>query len=392
MAWRWKADFFPWTSVAQVAATLDWDADVSNKPTIGTSTFDPSTQTVTTDTASREASRATGFATPTNVTDARDAVIAQGDAEWKTATGFAEAGDEMTLTEAYDAAKTAAPASTALDKTVWTDEKAGFLDAKVSEAGGGTSAEAMYTYFIADNRADVFKANVAGLATTANQNIIIAHLTDIKGAGWTDQNLVQIAADAATAAGATGGQGARTITITVTDGTDPLEGARIRMKKGAEDYVVTTNASGQVEVGRDDGTWNVAITLPNYTFEPTTLVVSATTEDVEYEMELVAISPPDSPLNCNCGWVCLDSSDNPVAGVVIRARPDTDSAGTGYAWSGQTRAATSVVGTGLALISLPQGSKWWIRRDSGAEELFTVPATSTTTTVVSVRGGKRDAY
>lgn len=36
------------------------------------------------------------------------------------------------LTSAYDAAKTAAPASSALDKTTWTDAKAGYLDVAVS--------------------------------------------------------------------------------------------------------------------------------------------------------------------------------------------------------------------------------------------------------------------
>lgn len=104
------------------------------------------------------------------------------------------------------------------------------------------------------------------------------------------------------------------------------------------------------------------------------------------------IVPPTNPTDCACAWKCLDDNDDPVAGVVIRARPDVDADGTGYAWSGKTRSATSVAGTGLATINLPQASKWWIRRDSGEEELFTVPSESTSTAVVSVRGGKRDTY
>ena len=43
---------------------------------------------------------ATGFATPTNVTDARDAIITQGDAAWATATGFAT---PTNVTDARDA-------------------------------------------------------------------------------------------------------------------------------------------------------------------------------------------------------------------------------------------------------------------------------------------------
>jgi hypothetical protein len=42
------------------------------------------TTPVTTDTASRDASKATGFATPTNVTDARDAILTQGNSAWIT--------------------------------------------------------------------------------------------------------------------------------------------------------------------------------------------------------------------------------------------------------------------------------------------------------------------
>jgi len=38
MTWRWKADFFPWTAVAKVPATVDWAEDVSNKPDIASPT------------------------------------------------------------------------------------------------------------------------------------------------------------------------------------------------------------------------------------------------------------------------------------------------------------------------------------------------------------------
>jgi len=53
----------------------------------GLSTFDPATQTVTTDGESREASKATGFATPTDVADAQAAIITQGDLAWSTYDG-----------------------------------------------------------------------------------------------------------------------------------------------------------------------------------------------------------------------------------------------------------------------------------------------------------------
>lgn len=48
-----------------------------------------SSDTVTTDAASREASKATGFATPTHVSDAASALESHGDTNWSTASGFA---------------------------------------------------------------------------------------------------------------------------------------------------------------------------------------------------------------------------------------------------------------------------------------------------------------
>jgi hypothetical protein len=49
----------------------------------------------------------------------------------------AKAGDAMTLTTAYDPAKTAAQASTALSTATWTAQKAGFLDAAISGVSTG---------------------------------------------------------------------------------------------------------------------------------------------------------------------------------------------------------------------------------------------------------------
>ena len=46
LAWSGTAEIRLVNAGGKQAATLDWSADVTNKPTIGTSTFDPSSQTV----------------------------------------------------------------------------------------------------------------------------------------------------------------------------------------------------------------------------------------------------------------------------------------------------------------------------------------------------------
>lgn len=60
-------------------------------------------------------------ATFNTLTDSLEAVRDRGDTAWTTATGFAVPGDAMTLTEAYDAAKTAAAAGAAMTLTAAYD-------------------------------------------------------------------------------------------------------------------------------------------------------------------------------------------------------------------------------------------------------------------------------
>lgn len=74
--------------------------------------------------------------------------------------------------------------------------------------------------------------------------------------------------------GGSGLTGANLVTLTVTDGTDPVPGARVRVKAGAQTEVKATNASGVVTFSLDNNTWSVRITSPGLTFEATTLSVT----------------------------------------------------------------------------------------------------------------------
>ncbi len=90
-----------------------------------------------------------------------------------------------------------------------------------------------------------------------------------------------------------GGTGARTVTITVDDGTDPLENANVRVTQGAESYVLETDVDGLAVFALDDATWAVAIAKPLFAFAPTTLVVDGD-EAETYSMTSVAITPSAS--------------------------------------------------------------------------------------------------
>jgi hypothetical protein len=167
------------------------------------------------------------------------------------------------------------------------------------------------------------------------------------------------------AIGSVEGSGARTLTITVTDGTDALEGAKIRMTKAAESYVATTYASGQITVGRDDGTWTVAITLAGYTFVPTTLVVTADDSTIEYEMVQQSFTASD-PGFVTGYLYCYDENGEVEAGVLMYSKVKSVS-GSGVSYDNKVRSVTSDV-SGLAeFTNMSPGMTYQIRRGDDSE-------------------------
>jgi hypothetical protein len=98
-----------------------------------------------------------------------------------------------------------------------------------------------------------------------------------------------------TSAGA--GTGARTVTITVTDGTTALQNAVVRLTEGVNTFRALTNASGVAVFNLDDASYTVAVTKSGYTYSGTTLVVDGT-ETATYSMTVISITPPDDPALC----------------------------------------------------------------------------------------------
>lgn len=112
-----------------------------------------------------------------------------------------------------------------------------------------------------------------------------------------------------------GGSGDRTIGVTVTDGTDPLESATVRMTKGSESYAGKTDESGQVTFYLDDGTWTITATLGGYFGTSTTHVVDSNETPLEIELTKATITP--SPANTVTGYATvLDEQGSPESGVV----------------------------------------------------------------------------
>jgi hypothetical protein len=136
--------------------------------------------------------------------------------------------------------------------------------------------------------------------------------------------------------------GARTIAVTVTDGTDPLEGAIVRFTKGAES---------------------------------TTLAVSADAS-VTYEMTATSFAP--SPPGLVTGYLCCyDEQGQIEPGVTIRLRQTAAVSGTGVGYDSASRTAVSDA-TGLVQFAgLFPGAKYQIRRETGSWYDSTIDAGAT---------------
>lgn len=100
----------------------------------------------------------------------------------------ARAGDAMTLTAAYDAAKTAAQASTALSNATWSDAKAGYLDAAVSSrstyAGADTAGTTTLLSRLSATRAGYLDALSTGVPVgSASVTAIAEAVRDLATSG-----------------------------------------------------------------------------------------------------------------------------------------------------------------------------------------------------------------
>jgi hypothetical protein len=130
-----------------------------------------------------------------------------------------------------------------------------------------------------------------GFATPTN---VTDAVTSIKGA---DGDTLETLSDQIDGISTGSGTGARTVTVTVNDGTDTLQNARVRMTEGVNSYTATTNVSGVATFNLDDATYTVSITKSGYSYAGTTLVVDGT-EAVTYSMTAVTVTPPDDPALC----------------------------------------------------------------------------------------------
>ena len=215
----------------------------------------------------------------------------------------------------------------------------------------------------------------SGLATSGG---VTAAFTEIKGATWLSAtDTLEEIADAIAGISTGSGTGARTVTVTVNDGTIALQNAMVRMTSGAETYTALTNVSGVAVFNLNDATWVVSITKPGYTFAGASLVVDGT-ESVTYSMSLVTITPSSTD-KVTGYWTVLDENGNAAASVVVTLKTRQPlRGGVGIIHDAGERTATSN-GSGLVqFTNLIPGWRYAVVANDDYVADFVVPADAVT--------------
>jgi hypothetical protein len=178
----------------------------------------------------------------------------------------------------------------------------------------------------------------------------------------------QIAAAGTNAGGGGGtGNGPYAITYTVTDGINPLQGARVSLAENNSVYsFAPTSSSGTSALSMAAGAYVVAAALAGYSYTPTTLTVSGSAAAT---LAMTAITPPS---NTNAGqatvyaYIYDGSGSLPVCGrrfamALVSANTGNDVWNSDPFWSGEsdsTGLATNTAETGATYKASVDGVHW----------------------------------
>lgn len=157
------------------------------------------------------------------------------------------------------------------------------------------------------------------------------------------------------------GGGANLVTITVTDGTDPLENARVRVSSGVISEADDTDADGEVQFALASATWTVTIERAGYESEVASLVVSGTTSHT-YPLTALVVTPPASPSVATGTMLVLDEMQDPEEGVSISLQMTEGPGIAGYSLDTKIRTEVSNGSGVVQFVKLRRGATYSLWR------------------------------
>jgi len=190
---------------------------------------------------------------------------------------------------------------------------------------------------------------------------------------------------------ASAGVGASPLTITVTDGTDELSGATVRVTAAGVALNQTTGVDGLALFALTDGDYDVTVVRPGYGSEYVVVTVSGTSAET-IPLTESAVTPPASPLVATGTMLVLDELAEIEEGVDISLQLTGGPGTAGYALDTKVRTATSDVDGLVEFAGLIRGAEYSVWRGtstapsatspfsvraSGNQSFFTVPNTDT---------------
>ncbi len=171
--------------------------------------------------------------------------------------------------------------------------------------------------------------------------------------------------------------GPNTVTITINDGTNPIENARVRMYRTGESETKLTDTNGQVQFTVAGATWSVAVAAINYVGQTNTLVVSGNVSQA-YSLVENSVAPPSDPTLSLLSVLCVDEAGAVEEGVTIYVRIKTVPSGsTGYAYDGTSQSGTSAA-NGQVTFNVVRQAVYQYKRGTSQEWTdVTIPNTPT---------------
>jgi hypothetical protein len=165
--------------------------------------------------------------------------------------------------------------------------------------------------------------------------------------------------------------GARSVTITVNDGTDPIQDAVVRVSNSGVSAVRVTNASGVAAFSLDDSTWEVSITAPGFTFTPVNLVVNGT-ETQTYSMLSDGTLAPSSPTLTTGYWTVYNEAGVLHVGAIVEIHiMNAPFGSTGLVLQDTMRTAMSDSGGLVSFTNMFPGASYRVKL-RGSPRSFTV--------------------
>ena len=181
------------------------------------------------------------------------------------------------------------------------------------------------------------------------------------------------------------GTGARTVVVTVNDGTTNLTGAFVRVIKVGDPSVnlYGTTVSGVVTFNLDDGSYTVSITKGGYSYAGTTLVVDGT-EAVTYSMTATSITPGTGSFTTGFLTAYDETGTAEVGASIYCELTKAPASDTGFSYDSALRTLTSVAGGLVEIPGLIKGGTYRIWRGTRnssptANNLFLIPTSAGST-------------